>query len=83
MGFKVLYRSERKGLTVEMDSNGGPPHNDRQRHNNLISVPNRNASGIDEHLISENCLYMEPWPNTYVRRTINSEAAIDARLKNS
>jgi len=83
MGFKVFYRSEREGLTAEMESNAGPPHNDRQRHNNLIFVPNRNASGINEHLIPENCHYMEPWPNTYLRRTINSEAAIDARDKNS
>jgi hypothetical protein len=68
---------------VEMKSNAGPPYNKRQCHNDLISVPNCNASGIGEYLIPENCLYMEPWPNTYVRRTINSEAIIDARHKNT
>jgi hypothetical protein len=66
-----------------MESNAGPPHNGRQRHDNLISVPNGNASGINEHPIPENCLYMELWPDTYVRRTINSEAAIVARHKNN
>ena len=83
MGSKVLYRSDREGLTVEMESNGCPPHNESQRHNNLIVVPNCNAGGINEHLIPQNCPHMERWPNTYVRRTINSEAAVDARHKNS
>ena len=36
MAFKVFYRSEREEPTVEMESNAGTPHNDRQRYNNLI-----------------------------------------------
>jgi hypothetical protein len=83
MGFVVFYRSERKEPTVEMEPNAGPPHNDRQRYNDLVFIPNRNASGINEHLIPGSCHYMESWLNTYVRRTINSVAAIDARHKNS
>ena len=55
MRFQVFYRRERKELTVEMESNAGPPHNDRQCYNNLISLPNRNASDRDEHL----SLYVE------------------------
>jgi hypothetical protein len=54
MGFQVIcMRGEAKGLTVEVECNVGTPHNDRQRHHNLVSVPNCNASGIDEQLIPE------------------------------
>ena len=54
MGFQVFYRrGEGKGLTLEVESNGHPPYHDRQRHNDLISVPNRDASGINERLIAE------------------------------
>ena len=81
--YGIHHRSERKELTAEMKCDAGPPDNERQCHNNLISVPNRNARGINEQLIPENCLYTEQWPNTYVRRTTNSEAAIDPRHKNN
>jgi hypothetical protein len=42
---------------VNVESNADPPHNRRQRHNNPISVPSRNASGINKHLILENCVF--------------------------
>jgi hypothetical protein len=55
MGFQVFSkRGEGKGLTVEVECNGGPPYSDRQRHNNLISVPNCNASDTNEHLVPKN-----------------------------
>jgi hypothetical protein len=52
--FKVFYRGGgEKGLTMEVECNGSNPYDDRQRHSNIISVPNCNASGINEHLIPE------------------------------
>jgi hypothetical protein len=44
-----------KGLTLEVKRNIGAPYSDCQREHNLISVPNRNASNINENLIPENC----------------------------
>lgn len=40
---------------MEVESNAGRPYDDRQRHNNLLVVPNRDANGINEHLIPESC----------------------------
>lgn len=54
MGFQVFCGIEEKGLTVNVECNDDPRHNDHQRHNNLISVPNRNTKGINRHLIPEN-----------------------------
>ena len=45
-----------KELTAEMKCDAGPPHNERQCHNNFISVPNRKARGINEQLIPKNYL---------------------------
>jgi hypothetical protein len=56
MGFQVIC--EAKGLTVDVECNVGTPHSDRQVHNNLVSVPNCNASGVNERLIPENCHYV-------------------------
>jgi hypothetical protein len=56
MGFQVFCRrGEAKGLTLEVERNADPPYSDRQRHNNLISFPNRDTSGVNEHLIPETC----------------------------
>jgi hypothetical protein len=44
-----------KGLTLEVERNIGKPDSDCQRQHDLISVPNRNASSINENLIPENC----------------------------
>jgi hypothetical protein len=40
-----------KILTVEMESNAGPQYSHPQCYNSLFSIPNRNASGINEHLM--------------------------------
>jgi hypothetical protein len=40
---------------LEVDRNIGDPYGDCQRQHILISVPNRNASNINENLIPENC----------------------------
>jgi hypothetical protein len=45
----------RKGLTLEVERNIGAPYSDCQHQHSLISVPNRNASNINENLIPENC----------------------------
>ena len=51
MGFRdFCRRGESTGLTLDVEPNADSPYNDRQRHNNLISVPNCNASGINERL---------------------------------
>ena len=56
MGSQVFRRRDKgKGLTLEVGRNADSPYSDRQRHNDLISVPNRNASGVNEHLIPEIC----------------------------
>jgi hypothetical protein len=44
-----------KELTLEVERNIGAPYSDRQRQHSLISVPNRNASNINENSIPENC----------------------------
>jgi hypothetical protein len=44
---------------VEVECNVGTPHSDRQRHNDPVSVPNCDASGINEQLIPENCPHVE------------------------
>ena len=38
---------------MEVECDGSHPYDDCQRHSNIISVPNCNASGINEHLIPE------------------------------
>lgn len=50
---QVFNRCQRKELTMQVESDAGPPHNNRQRHNSLVSVPDRNANGINQHLIPE------------------------------
>jgi hypothetical protein len=44
-----------KGLTLEVERNIGEPHSDCQRQHNLISVPYRNPSSVNEDLIPDNC----------------------------
>ena len=44
-----------KGLTLEVERNIGTPYSDCQHQHKLISVPNCNASSINESLIQENC----------------------------
>jgi hypothetical protein len=44
-----------KGLTLEVERNIDPPYSDCQRQHSLISVPDRNASNINENLTPENC----------------------------
>jgi hypothetical protein len=46
---------EGKGLTLEVERNIGTPYSDCHRQHSLISVPNRNASNINENLIPGNC----------------------------
>jgi len=67
---------------VEVESNANPQHNGCHCHDNLISVPNRNAGGINKYLIPRECVHVELQMKTYVRRIINSEAAIEATNKN-
>jgi hypothetical protein len=59
MGFHEIQvfcrRGGGKGLTLDMGQHVDPPYSDRQRHSNLIFIPNRNASGINEHLIPDIC----------------------------
>jgi hypothetical protein len=43
------------GLTLEVERNIGDPYSGCQHQHSLISVPNRNASNINENLIRENC----------------------------
>jgi hypothetical protein len=43
---------------LEMESNVADQYGDRQHHHNLILVPNRNASKINENLILEDCRYV-------------------------
>jgi hypothetical protein len=46
-----LSQERRKeGPTFDAESSADSPYNNRQCHNNFISVPDRDASGIDEHL---------------------------------
>jgi len=40
-----------KRLTLEVERNIGAPYSNCQRQHNLVSVPNRNASNINENLI--------------------------------
>ena len=47
-----------KGLTLEVERNIAEPHSDCQRQHNLISVPNRNPSSVNENLIPENCRFV-------------------------
>jgi len=44
-----------KGLTLEVERNIGTPYGGCQRQHSLISVPDRNASNVNENLIPENC----------------------------
>jgi hypothetical protein len=50
-----------KGLTLEVESNIGAPYSGCQRQHSLISVPNRNASNINENLVPEilRCLIVD------------------------
>ncbi len=57
VGFQAFCGIEGKGLTVKVECNDDPLHNDRQRQNNLFSVPNRHTNGINGHIIPENCLH--------------------------
>jgi hypothetical protein len=47
----LLQKGVKKGRTLEVERNGGQPYGDHQHPNNYISVPNRNARGIDENKI--------------------------------
>jgi hypothetical protein len=42
-----------KELTLEVERNIGAPYGDCQHRHSLSSVPNRNASNINENLIQE------------------------------
>jgi hypothetical protein len=42
-----------KGLTLEVERNIGDPYSDCHHQHSLISVPNCNASNINESLIQE------------------------------
>ncbi len=42
-------------LTSDVERSADRPYSNRQHHNNLIFVPDRNASGINEQHISGNC----------------------------
>ena len=48
-------KGEGEGLTLDVERSADPPYCDRQCHNNPISVPDSNASNINEHLIPEKC----------------------------
>jgi len=46
-----FYSKGEEGLTIDVESSADSPYSNRQcRTNNFISVPNRNASGINERL---------------------------------
>ncbi len=51
MKFQVFRRNGEKGLTTDVEPSVDYPYGNRQHHNNLISVPDRNAGGINEHLV--------------------------------
>jgi hypothetical protein len=61
MRFQIFSRKgESKRLTLDVRRNADSPYSDRQRHSDLISVPNSNASRINERLIPENRRYVKP-----------------------
>jgi hypothetical protein len=50
--FQILYREDEERLTADVERSADSPYGNRQCRNKFISVPNCNASGIDEYLNS-------------------------------
>jgi hypothetical protein len=46
-------------LTLDVGHNADSPYSDRQRHNDLISVPNSNASETNERLLLKFFRYLK------------------------
>jgi hypothetical protein len=56
MKFQAFWgKGEGKMLTSDVERSADRPYSNRQHHNNLISVPDRNANGINKQQISGNC----------------------------
>jgi hypothetical protein len=70
-----------KRLTFDKEANVDYPHANCGRDNDPISVPNRNADNLNQHLVSGDCGIFELLMRTYMRRTIKSEDAETAKQK--
>ena len=64
---------------MDEEPNVDDPYTDCYSHSDLISIPNGRTGSLDEHLICEHDREEEAETKTYMRRTINSEAAPRAR----
>jgi hypothetical protein len=64
---------------LEEESSIDPPNADYGRHNNPISIPNRNAGNLSQHLIWVDDSIGKWSMRTYMRRTINDEEESKAR----
>jgi hypothetical protein len=63
------------GLALDNNCNVGYPHADCEPHDKLIFVPDGESGAHNERFGCEKRIGLERWKDTYIRKTINTEAA--------
>jgi hypothetical protein len=80
--YAIACVKDEESPTSDKESNVSYPHAHCNRRNELVFIPNGDASGTQEHLYRKNGR-IKAVIGTYIRSTIKREAAIKARKANA